>query len=843
MVVLALRSLWTHKRRVVGTSVSIVLGVSFLTASLVLGDTMRAGFSDLFGQANDGTAVVVRRAGGLTPTDGVSGRGTVPVDVAATVGALPGVDTVALQIDGTAQIIGSDGGALGGDGPPTLAGNWIDDPRLSPWVLADGVAPVGAGQVVIDRNSAQRGDLAVGDTTTVRTPAPVEVTVVGIATFGELDSAGPTTQVLFDTPVAQALFLGDADAASSIRIAAVDGVDQDQLATAVADVVPTGIEAITGTELAEEQLAELDADFISFFEAMLLVFAGVGLLVATFSIHNTLSILVAQQARTSALLRAIGASRGQVVGSTLTESVLIGLGASIVGFVAGLGLAVGGLAVMAAVGAEVPGGLRWSAATASVAIGVGVVITLVASVVPIITTSRIAPLAAVRSLAVEQVDVSGRRTLAGLVVGAAAVAVLVAGPTTAAALGVATVALLVAAVLVGPRLSRPIALVVGRPIERLRGRAGVLAVRNAVRNPRRTATTASALMVGVAVVTGFTVLASSASASIDQMVSRSFTGDLTVYDQAFSGPGLPPTLASEVAQLPEVATAVGLGVAVVDVDGSTANPTVTDPALLSSVFDPGVVAGDLAAVQGDTMAVSQRHAEAQGWDLGDEVTLGFPSGTTTEVEIVALFRETDPLGDLVLPRQVWESAGGRSGDILVLIDLEDGVGTDAGREAVTVVTERVGAPAPLDQSELVDTVSAEIDQALTIVYVLLAIAIVIAVLGIGNTISLAIHERTRELGVLRAVGLTRPQLRSMVRWESAIIAVFGTILGLGLGVLTSWAAVRTISADGAVVMPMTASPTSLATIALLGALAGVMAGWRPARRAARADVLGALSAG
>lgn len=604
------------------------------------------------------------------------------------------------------------------------------------------------------------------------------------------------------------------------------------------------MESITGAALAAEQLGDLESEFIGPFETILLVFAGVGLLVATFSIHNTLSILGAQQARTSALMRAIGATRGQVVTATLIESLTLGILASLVGFVAGLGLTLAGLAGLDAIGAAVPGSTTWSATTVAVAVSVGVGATLVASVIPIIATSRVAPLAATRDLAVEKVDIARRRTMAGVVVGAVGLGLLVspgASDGSAAALGWGTLALIVATVLVGPRLSRPLITTLGAPVARFRGRPGSLAVRNAVRNPRRTAGTAGALMIGVAVVTGFTVLASSASASIDRIVTSSFDGDLAVYDQAFSGPGLPTELSVEIASLPEVSTAVGMGFAVAEVDGATVQPMVTDPVALSSVFDPVGVRGNLADVDDSGVAVSESFAASRGLDLGDAVTFGFPEGSDAAVDIAAIYRETELLGDVVLTRSLWEANGGRSGDLMVFVGLAPGVDLDTGRSAVTAVTDHLGAPSPLDGEELVGTVAAEIDQALTMVYALLAIAIVIAVLGIGNTISLGIHERTRELGLLRAVGLTRPQLRSMVRWESAMIAVVGTGLGLAVGTTVSWAAVRGISANGSTVFPLTIPLTALAIIAVLGAMAGVMAGWRPAARAARADVLTAIA--
>ena len=840
------KSIGAHKRRLLATSSAVVLGVAFLSGTLVLGDTMETGFGDMFSEANAGTDAVVRSATEVGDED-VSERGLLDASVVDDVAAVDGVATAVPEIYGIGQIVGSDGDPIGGNGPPTQAGNWIADAGINPWQIADGRAPEGPGEVVIDRASADTGDLDVGDTTTIRTPESVEATVVGIATFGEsgADSAGPMTYAAFTTEFAQQILLPDPHQISDVLVVADDGVSQQELVDRLGPALPDGSEAITGAALTDEQQANLESDFLGFFKAFLLVFAGIALVVATFSIYNTFSILVAQRTRESALLRALGASRRQVLASTVVEALVVGVLASAIGVAAGVGLAAGLSALSESAGFAVAGTALMVETTALVgAAVVGVVATLIASVGPALKASRVAPLAALRDVAVDRSGASWVRGLVGALVaaiGIAATAGGTAGDGSLAMTGLGALLVVAGFVLLGPVVARPVAGTLGGPLTLRRGMSGTLARRNAMRNPRRTAGTASALMVGVAVVTLFTVVAASVKQSIDDVVDQQFAGDLVIAQTDFSGAGLTPELEPAVSDLPEVDVATGLGIAPMVVDGGDTVASVIDPASFGRVLDLDVSQGSIGGLGPGDVALFGDYATDRGLALGDAVPVSYADGATERLKVGAIFQNDELVDSVVLPKAAYQPhAATRASDVVLLVDLADGVSTAQGEAAIQPVADRFGAPDVQDRQEYVDSVAGQIDQMLTIIYVLLVMAIVIALMGIANTLSLSIHERTRELGLLRAVGQSRRQLRRMVRGEALVVALFGTVGGLGLGTFLGWAMVKTIEAAeglGAFAVPA----GQLGVVVALGAIVGVVAAVRPARRAAKLDVLEAIA--
>jgi putative ABC transport system permease protein len=840
-----LRSIGAHKRRLLATSSAVVLGVAFLSGTLVLGDTMETGFGDMYGEANAGTDAVVRSSTEVGDDD-ISERGLLDATVVDDIAAVDGVAAAVPEISGIGQIVGSDGDPLGGNGPPTQAGNWISDPDINPWEIADGRAPEAPGEVVIDKASADKGDLAVGDTTTIRTPQPIEVTVVGIATFGDADSAGPQTYAAFTTEFAQEVLLPEPGRISDVLVAADGGVSQQELVDRLGPVLPDGSEALTGAALTDEQQSDLESEFLGFFRAFLLVFAGIALVVATFSIYNTFSILVAQRTRESALLRALGASRRQVLGSTVVEALVVGALASAIGVAAGVGLAAGLSAFTESAGFAVAGTalVIESSALLTSAI-VGVVVTLIASAVPALKASRVAPLAALRDTAVDRSGASWARGLLGLLVAGVGIAATIGGTGGDGSLpmtGLGALLVVIGFVLLGPVVARPATGTLGGPLSLASpGMSGTLARRNAMRNPRRTAGTASALMVGVAVVTLFTVVAASVKQSIDDTVSQQFAGDLVIAQTDFSGAGISPELEPAVADLPEVDVATGLGEAPMVVDGDDDVATVVDPASFGRILDLEVSQGSVDELGDGQVALFADYAEDNGFALGDTVPVSFSDGASAELTVGAIFDNDELVGNVVLPKAAYQPhAATRSSDVALLVDLADGVSTADGEAAVQPVADRFGAPDVQDRQEYIDSVASEIDQMLTAIYVQLATAIVIAFMGIANTLSLSIHERTRELGLLRAVGQTRRQLRSMVRGEALVVALFGTVGGLGLGTFLGWAMMKTIEAAeglGAFAVPA----GQLGVVVALGAIVGVVAAVRPARRAAKLDVLQAIA--
>jgi putative ABC transport system permease protein len=845
---LSMSSLRAHKRRFAGTFLAVFLGVAFLAGTLVMGDTLRAGFDTMFGNATGGTDAVVRSAEAITtPGESEGVREPVDTDLVKSVEQVPGVAAAAPDIQGAGQLIGADGKPIGGQGPPTLAGNWIDDPELNPYRLAEGRAPKRSGEVVVNRGTADRGDLKIGDTTVLRTPDPVEVTIVGLATFGGEDGMAQVTFTGMTQSDAEKYFTAGPGEASSIQVRAGPGVGQQELVDRLTPVLPRGVEAITGQESTEENTDMISSQFLAVFTTFLLVFSGVALLVATFSIHNTFAIVVAQRTRENALLRALGASRRQVTASTLTEASVVAVTASAAGLAGGIGIAAGLQALFPAIGFPFPeGDLVVSVLSMALPLAVGIVVCLGSALLPAVRAGRTAPLAALRETAVDQSGASRVRAVIGGGLAALAVAVTLTGVLVSPSIwlaGAGSVTALAAFVVLGPVASTTAVRVIGGPLDRLRGVTGSLARRNALRSPRRTAATASALMIGVAVVSLFTVFGASLKATMDQTVSRSFAGDVAVSTPSFGagGSGLSPRLAGAVRQLPEVDTAVGLGRGVAEVDGKGRALTVTDPLALERTFDLGKVRGSLSDLGTDGIAITEKEAEKQGLTTGDKARLTFTDGAKDTFTVRAVYGQSELAGDYVITRAAWAPHRTQDSDTLVAVSFKDGVSTGAGKAAVEKVAARYGDPEVQTRAEYAQSSAGGIDMMLTLVYALLALAVLIALLGIANTLTLAIHERTRELGLLRAVGQTRSQLRAMVRWESVLVAAFGTVGGLALGAFLGWVLVEASDGASDSTFAFAMPPVQLAVVALVGVAAGALAGLRPARRAARLDVLRAIA--
>ncbi len=845
-----LKGLLAHKRRMFGTFLAVFLGVAFLSGTLVLGDTLRGNFDNLFTEANAGTDAVVRHASklGTDPGEAKSQRGLIDTTVVDKVRSVDGVADAAPSVEGFGQLLGKNGDKLGGNGPPTLAGNWIDNRALSPYHLVEGRAPRAGNEVVINRGAANNGNLRVGDSTTVQTPEPVPVTIVGISKFGSADGLGGVTFTAFTLESAQEHLLHRTDQVTSISVKAQPGVSQDALVNRIQRALPADVQAITGAKLTNENTSDINKEFLDLFTTFLVVFAGVALLVATFSIYNTFSIIVAQRTREAALLRAIGAGRGQILASVVVEALLVGIVASAVGLLGGLGIAGLLKGVFDSFGFALPaGGLVFKTSAVVISLVVGVIVTLVAGVAPAIKASRVAPLAAIRDVSVESTTASARRAVTGLALTAIGVAVVLdavlsGGGSVLALAGLGAVLTMVGVVVFGPVVARPASRVIGAPLRLLRGVTGSLARENAMRNPRRTSGTAAALMVGVGVVTLFTIFAASLKASIDNSVSQSFTGDLVVSTGRFGGGGISPQLARDVGQLPVVKDATGLGRGRELVGTGTQTVTIADPTKLGGVLDLDVTKGSIGALGPQQLAISQRTADDKGWTRGSRVPVTFSDGATSELTVGAVYNSRNIVGNYLLPREAWAPHAVQDIDTTVLVGLKPGVGVETGKRAVQRTVDAYGAPDVENRSQFIATETQGVDMMLGIVYVLLALAILIALMGIANTLSLSIYERTRELGLLRAIGETRRQLRSMIRWESVIIAVFGTLGGLGVGVFLGWALVEAASqGTGDFISPTFSAPVAqLAILLVVGGIAGVLAGLRPARRAARLPVLRAI---
>src|SRR5581483_3469123 len=546
-----LANIRARKRRLLSTSLGVLLGVAFLCGTLVLGDTIRRSFDDLLATVNSGTDAYVRSTSSIAAGTGPGGGGNrvrarLDESLADQVRTVPGVAAVAVSVtanrvtilDRSGQELGS-----GGRGAPSIGGNWIDDAELNPFRLATGQAPRAPDDVVIDRNTANKAGYHVGDTVMIEVPDARPFHITGIATFGTQDSAGGATTALFTLPTAQSL-LGAPGKVDAVLARAQPGISQQTLVDRITATLPPGVEAITGAAITKEQQDSFQqriSGFTTFFSA----FGYVAVIVGGFVIYNTFSTLVAQRSREVALLRAVGASRRQVLASVLAEAAAVAIVASAVGVVGGLGVATLLRRVFGAAGFAFPaGGLVLRPSTIVIGFVVGTFVTAVAALGPAVRASRTLPLAALREASVDTSNTSHGRLVAGVIVTALGVGVVALGVSSGnvAPIGLGAFFTLVGAIVLGPVVARPITGALGAPARALKGISGSLARDNAMRNPRRTSGPAAALLIGVAVVTLFTVIAASLKATTADQIDKTFIGDFVVASSNFRGGAFSPQL-------------------------------------------------------------------------------------------------------------------------------------------------------------------------------------------------------------------------------------------------------------------------------------------------------------
>jgi putative ABC transport system permease protein len=844
MTGLMLGSLWARRRRVVSICVAVALGVAFLTGTLVLGDTLNRNFDRLFTDASAGTDVVVRNATAVDPSSAPdTNRGLIDESLLARVRAVPGVEDAEAQIVGYGSLLGRDGDAIGGNGPPREAGSWIGTTALNPYRLVEGRAPETADEVVINRGAAKSGDLHVGDTTTVQTSDPVTVKIVGIATFGTADGLGMTTWTAFTLAGAQDHIGHAPGKVSTILVKAAPGVSSDVLRARIAAQLPSGVQAITGAQLTRARINDIARTFLDMLRAFMTVFAVIALIVAALTIYNTFSIVVAQRTGELALLRAVGASRRQLRRLASLEAALVGGVGAVIGAAGGLGIAAVLKGVFNAFGGALPaGGLEVRPLSLIVGIVVGVVVTLIAAQVPGRRAAAIPPVAALCAMDVEAgALLSRRRLLIGsclLAVGVVTATAVAVGGGVVALAALSGLLVVVGALLLAPAALPPAATVVGGALRRIRGVSGRFAQENAQRNPRRSAATATALVVGVAVVALITVLVASLKTTLATNVRDPFTADLAVNTSSFGGSQLSPRAVTDLQALPQVDYAVGLGQGPALIGSTTTTVTNTDVRSIALVVGVRTLRGSLSDVGAEGMAVSSTKASDRGWTLGTIVPLTFSDGNTERVTIGAIYDDNSLLGDVVIPSVLWNQHTAQPTERSVFITTRAGVTSAEARRVIDPIAKRFGGDVQ-DSAEYADAAAGGLNFLLGLVYVLLLLAIVIALLGITNTLSLAVYERRREIGLMRAVGQTRRQARSVLRLESAIIATFGTLMGVVVGTFIGWSLFEAIAERNAT---FSVPVTQLVVIVLIGAFAGVLAGWRPARRAARVPILDAIAA-
>ncbi|MGC5053419.1 ABC transporter permease [Micromonospora sp. DT48] len=842
-----LKSLLARKVRLILSGLAVVLGVMFVSGAFVLTDTLGRSFDSLFADAYAEVDVNVAAKPRLeiSEFEGEQLPTPFPAAVLEKVRTVDGVSeaTGVVAVDG-ARLIGSNGKAVTSFGPPQLGGNWVGESDLVR--LREGRAPQADDEIVINKGLADAGRVKLGDRVGVLTLAPrKDFTIVGIFGYsGDRDSLGGANEVMFTTPVAQQLMLGEPDTFSNIVVTAADGVSTDQLRDAVAAAVGDGYVVKTGEELSADAAAGLK-EGLSFFNRILLGFAAVALLVGTFLILNTFSIIVAQRTRELALLRAVGASGKQIIGSVVLEAIAVGLIASLLGLAAGIGIG----ALLAYLFGNLAGGLELAgvAVPASAVIGafgVGLVITVLAALLPALRAARIPPIAAMQDVATPDRPLT-KVTVGGALVTAVGATLLflglgghAGGNTLATILGGVLFAFIGVALLT-PLISRPVVAALGTVFSGwVPGKLGRL---NSGRNPRRTAITAAALMVGIALVTGITVILDSAKSSISGLAQDTIKAELVIAG-AQSGPRPPtfdPAVLDEAKAIPGVRLVDGEYGDMAMVGGErTWVAASSEPSALVRMFGATATAGDIERLGPGQMLISSDRAESRGLSVGSTVPVQLARGEESTYTVTGIYESTPLFGGVTLPAEA-------ARDFAIPQPIQGYIQLEPGVRAADVLprVEALLADSPevsvADRDAFIEEQAGQLDALLQMIQILLALAIVIAVLGIINTLALSVLERTRELGLLRAIGLRRSQTMGMITVEAVVISVFGALLGVVVGAALGAAVVEALRDEGItkLVLPWSQMGVFLGLAAFVGVIAAVL----PAFRAARINVLGAIA--
>jgi len=848
-----LRSFLAHKGRLLLSALAVVLSVAFVAGSLIFSDTVTRTFDRLFASTSADVTVNPRKDFESSVPSGAAL--TLPASLARRVAGVDGVEDAHADtsVENLSVVDDRNKSVSPTSGAPTIATDWYLTDR-SPVKLTSGHVPRGDGEALLDADTADSKDVGIGDTLTVHAqPGSFKVRIVGIATF---TTTNPGAALLFlDTKTAQTRLLGAPDRATSISVTAASGVSDAELKSRIARQIGTkDFELKTAAEQAESAAKQLGG-FLDVIKYVMLGFAGIAVLVGVFLIVNTFSMLIAQRTRELGLLRALGADRRQVRRSVLTEAVLLGLVGSTLGLAAGIGLATGLIQLMSAFGMNLTSAdmvVGWATPVSSYAVGLGV--TFVAAYLPARRAAVVSPMAALSDAEIAGVGRPLRvRAVVGAIVGALGGAALVGcatadtTSTSASLLGLGVVLTLVATVIAGPLLVRPVIRVLGGAFPALFGPVGLLSQRNALRNPRRTGATAAALMVGLALVGGMSVASASMTKSFDQQIDKTLGADFVVQNDNFV------PFPKEVTDKVRATDGVGLvvrqrfvPVAVRFPDGKRLETTAAGyDARLDDVAHVAYARGDTAAALADGhLAMDADYAKDHGARVGSVLPVEFPDGGRTELTVAALTDQDTAegfgtrggiyFGIAVAERYV---PGGQESALYV--NASDGTSVDRLRPAL----ERTLAPYPQlkvrDQADYKELIRNQIAVLLYLVYALLGLAIVIAVLGVVNTLALSVVERTREIGLLRAIGLSRRQLRRMIRLESVVIAVFGAVLGLGLGLVWGVCIQRVLALQG---MKALEIPWGTIVLVVVGsAVVGIVAALLPALRASRMNVLAAIA--
>ena len=841
------KGLLGHKLRMALTVLAITIGVGFVAGSFVFTDTLGSVFDDLFAGTTEGVDVIIQPVIETGTDFGFSLPEKIPATVLDDIRDVEGVEEARGFLLWFVQLLDQNGEIAGTAGPPTFGASWADTDRPGGFSLREGARPAADGQAALDIKTAERLGFEVGDTIQVVIFGPPEsFTLVGLAGFGEADNLGGAGFVLFDIPTAQRVF-NSGDGFDTIDVAAVPGVSPETLVERIQPILPNKVEAVTAQSVAEEQAAALK-EGLGFFNTFLLVFAGIALFVGTFIIQNTFRIIVAQRTRELALFRALGATSRQVTGMVLTEAAIVGVIASGLGLLFGIVLANVLAIAYEAFGGDLPdAALEVKLRTVVVALAVGVIVTLVSALLPARKAASVPPVAAMREIESTTRRSMRSRVIAGSAITAFGVALGLVGLFVElpvdwidpiALVGAAAAVVFIGVAVISPVFTRAVAGTIGAPFPRLFALPGTLARENSMRKPRRTAATAAALMIGLALVSLATILAASFRGTVREVIDDSFRADLVVSELGFGGIGFSTSIADDIAGLPEIKVLARTRFGQASIGDGPAFVSAVQADTFLELFSVELIEGGFEELASPSVALRASRAETLGVEVGDKVTMTFARTGEQQLPVVAIWDGQGIQASVLLSLETFEANFTEQQDAQVLIALADGVTVEQGRTAIESVTNTFPNVQIQDQADFKEQTESQINLILSLIFVMLLLSVLIALLGITNTLSLSIIERTREIGLLRAVGMSRKQVRRMIRWESVIISVFGAVLGIALGILFGWAVVRALSDQGLLFV--------LPTGQLIGALfaagvAGVVAAILPAWRASRLNVLDAIS--
>ena len=834
-----IRGLLARKLRLALTALAIVLGVMFVTGTLVLGDTLNRTFDALVGTAYGKISFEIRGTAAFSKASAYSGtdRNPIPAALATAVSRLPGVAYVHGDVSGYAQFVDRQGSAIGSGTGNTLGFSFDPNRQLSSYRLVEGRAPTAPDNVVMDKATATKHHFAIGDRVRVLLPGGARTfTISGIVTFGGDDNLLGITLAGFDQRTAQALF-GLRRHYDTIEVLAAPRADSVRLRLAIEKLLPRGVEVVSGRTVINEATSAV-SNALSFISTTLLIFALISLFIGGFTIFNTFTITIGQRTRELALLRVVGANRRQVFGSVLGEAALTGLLASLIGLGLGVVAALGLKALLKAFGVLLPSApLVFEARTPAVALAMGVGVTVLSAVLPARRAVRIAPVAALADHTQDgPQSLRRRRVSAGSAVAIAGLGALLAGLTEASILvvGIGALALFVAGGMLVPLVARPLSSALGRPLAALLGAPGRLGRRNSTRNPMRTAQTGAALMIGLALVSMIAVLGNSLATSAKHNVDSAVAADyLVTGSDAFSS-----SVPAIISRLPGAVATTTVYKGQFEFRGSLSTIAAASVAGLPKTVNLHLTAGRGApTMAAGQLLVDQNTANTNHLHVGSVVAVKFAQTGEATMRIGGIYAYNPLVGSFITGTQFFLSHFNNPLPNAVLVSTASGTRgfeTTLNRALAAYPNLNIQSRAQFEQAQ-----QNSINQLLGLIYVLLALAVLIALIGIVNTLLLSVFERTREIGLLRAVGMRRRQVREMIRSESVIVAVFGAVIGIVVGTGLGAAAASSLrhSSVTTVAIPV----PSLIAFLILAAVLGLIAATWPARRAANLDVLRAIA--